>query len=179
MDYEEITIEQAFELNCDYLFNLYLRKTSDEEAADQIATAAFIRLKEKWDQLDTHTAQGLRAWLYKAADFAFRDYCKAQKRRPQTVNLDAYLIEHPNFHPEEFSDDPMEEILEAEAYRKMLDKIKEILPPKQYILFERLLEYDFDVEATANAYGLNYDTTRVYWYRIRKRLEDQNEKQKF
>lgn len=171
MDHEEITIEQAIELNYDHLFNLYLRKTADEDAADHIITTAFIRLKKKWDQLDTHTAPGLSAWLYQAANFAFLDYCKTQKRQPKTVNLDAYLIEHPNFHPDEVNLDPMEEILEAEAYRKMLDQIKEILPPKQYILFERILEYDFDIQATANAYNLKYNTVRVYWSRIRKRLE--------
>ena len=171
MDHEEITIEQAIELNYDYLFNLYLRKTADEEDADHIITTVFIKLKEKWDQLDTHTAPGLRAWLYHAAHFAFLDDCKAKKRQPKTVNLDAYLIEHPNFYLDDFVSDPMEEMLEAKAYRKMLEKIKEILPPKQYILFERILEYDFDIKAATDAYNLNYDTMRVYWSRIRKRLE--------
>lgn len=170
MDCEEITLEQAIEANYDCLFNLYLRKTADEEAADHIITNAFIRLKEKWNQLNTHTTPGLRAWLYQAANFAFLDYCKAQKRQPQTVNIDAYLTEHPDFHPD-VTDDPIEEILEAEAYRKTLEKIKDILPPKQYILFERILEYDFDIKATADACHLNYDTLRVYWSRIRKRLE--------
>lgn len=171
MDHDEITIEQAFESNYDQLFNLYLRKTADEEAADHIVTTAFIKLKERWDQLNSHTAPGLRAWLYQAASFSFLDYCKAQKRQPKTVSLDAYLLEHPDFHPDETDPNPMQELLEAEAYRKVLEKIKEILPPKQYILFERILEYDFDIKAAADAYGLNYANMRVYWSRIRKRLE--------
>lgn len=172
MDHEEITIEQAIEMNYDYLFNLYLRKTGDDEATDHIITTAFIRLKEKWDQLTTHTEPGLRAWLYQSASFIFLDYCKAKKQQPQTVNLDAYLLEHPNFNPDIYGTDPMEELLEAESYRKMLQKIQKMLTPKQYILFERLLEYDFDIKAAASAYNLNYDTVRVYWSRIRKRLED-------
>ena len=172
MDHEEITIEQAIEINYNYLFNLYLRKTGDDEATDYIITTAFIRLKEKWEQLTTHTAPGLRAWLYQSANFIFLDYCKAKKQQPQTVNLEAYLLEHPNFNPDIYSTDPMEELLEAESYRKILQKIQKMLTPKQYILFERLLEYDFDVKATASAYNLNYDTVRVYWSRIRKRLED-------
>lgn len=171
MDHKEITIEEAMEANYNQLFNLYLQKTSDEEATDQIVTEALIKLKQKWDQLETHTAPGLRAWLYNAAHFAFLDYYKAKKRQPQTVSLDAYLLEHPDFHPEFSDSDSMEEILQKEAYLKILDKIKKILPPKQYILFERLLEYDFNPKATAAAYNLKYDTVRVYWSRIRQKLE--------
>ena len=172
MDHEEITIEQAIGMNYDYLFNLYLRKTGDDEAADHIITTAFIRLKEKWNELPSHTAPGLRAWLYQSTSFIFLDYYKAKKKQPQIVNLDAYLLEHPNFNPDIYGTDPLEDLLEAEAYRKMLQKIQNMLPPKQYILFQRLLEYDFDVKAAASAYNLNYDVVRVYWSRIRKRLED-------
>ena len=129
-------------------------------------------MKEKWDQLTTHTAPGLRAWLYQSASFIFLDYCKAKKQQPQTVNLDAYLLKHPNFNPDIYGTDPIEDLLEAEAYRKILQKNQKMLTPKQYILFERLLEYDFDIKAAASAYNLNYDTVRVYWSRIRKRLED-------
>lgn len=171
MENEEVSIEEIIEQNYNHLFNLYLRKTSNDDVADHVVTMAFLKLKEKWDQLESHTAPGLRAWLYQATDFAFRDHCKKQKRRPETVNLDAYLLTHPDFCPESDDGDPMEEILEAEAYHKMLERIKEILPAKQYILFERMLEHDFDVQATAQAYNLNPGTVRVYWSRIRHRLQ--------
>ena len=104
---EELSFEEAFRaLYNTVRMHCCCYMDGDTYAADTITSDTFIDLHKKWHTLPTHTAQGLKAWLYRAAHYNALNYCKKQEKNPLYYNIEAYAEENPDFHAAHFAEEP-------------------------------------------------------------------------
>lgn len=168
---EELSFEEAFRaLYNTVRMHCCCYMDGDTYAADTITSDTFIDLHKKWHTLPTHTAQGLKAWLYRAAHYNALSYCKKQERNPLYYNIEAYAEENPDFHAAHFSEEPFP-LAEYEKYKEELASIQHLLSKSEWLLFEYIVIKGCDLRTTAKACHISYDYVRVRWFRIRRKIQ--------
>jgi RNA polymerase sigma-70 factor, ECF subfamily len=107
VDTEEASFEAFFASEWDGLFRALLLLTGSKEEAEDVAQAAFLKMLERWDQLDR--VSDLQGYLYRTALNAYRSLYRRARLAAKRV-----------LAPGRAATDPFEQVAERESAVRLL-----------------------------------------------------------
>lgn len=162
MTYEEAYRIHRKRIECFCQYKLYSK--SDEEAED-IASEIFILLFQKWETMDSHEGDRIKAWLYRAATLKVMESNRKAHQAPEVCEFDETRMgETEDILARDFEED-------SRIFEQYLRQIKSILSRKDLILFEMKVEKKYTLAQAAESLKIKETTVRVRWFRIQKKLE--------
>ena len=167
---------ESFEYLYEKYFNHIVRFIAiqhhiDPDTSKDIAQEIFGVMWRKREKLYDEDEKKILNWLYETARKKVAEYNKKQQR--YNFDPDKDPEELPNDRAVAYEDSVHNEGYDnvEEKYQMYLKEIKENLTKKELILFELMVEKNFDQREAAAELGLSDVNFRVRWHRLRNKLK--------
>ena len=139
----------------------------DRFYSEEIASAVFDTLNQKWAELESHEPAVLLTWLYRTATFKIKEFYRHMP--PETIEYDEYaqsLIEKRKSESAS-SIDEAEEFLKYEFYKT---QIRQTLKVKERALFDCIVEEELTYKQAALKLKISENAVKMRWVRLRVKI---------
>ena len=162
---KEATFEEIYQICAPKLMTYLHCRSYTQQDTEDIVSRAMLLLWERWDELATHTPQGLLCWLLSAARNIAHEEDRRLARLNQILNLDDLP---PHLHPQSPADIPPEQ-REAE-YQQLLQKLLKHLSEQERELLLDKIERKRNDSEIAQHLGITVNAVRIRWMRLKERI---------
>lgn len=143
----------------------------DTEVSRELAQEVFIVLWEKHDEIYDREEKMILSWLYETARRKSMAYNRKEKKlsMDEKINIDDYPEEYMAKYDDLIYLNGIEG--QNEKYKRYIEEIKSQLKEKDRLLFELIVEKEFEPREAAKIMGLSDINFRVRWHRLRNNLK--------
>ena len=139
--------------------------TQSRQDAEDIASHAMMILWKKWDTLESHTIQGMHAWLMLTARNLWMDETKKQRRSPLVLSLEQLSVDMCTEIPAEL------DLGENEKnFEEHLDLLSEQLTTTEAQLLRDKIAGQLSNEEIAARMGVSVNTIHIRWTRTKQHI---------